>query len=47
MPVGSAAALPTTHCLCETVQRKQKLRIKDGQAGIHLAYESDDASCVS
>lgn len=40
---NSAAALPSTHCLCETVQNS---RIKDVQAGVYLARESDDASCV-
>lgn len=40
---NSAAALPSTHCLYETVQ---KSRIKDVQAGVYLAHESDDASCV-
>lgn len=40
---NSAAALPSTHCLYEGVQ---KSRIKDVQAGVYLAHESDDASCV-
>lgn len=40
---SSAAALPYTHCLYKTVQ---KSRIKDVQAGVYLAHESDDASCV-
>lgn len=40
---NSAAALPSTHCLCGTVQ---KSRIKDVHAGVYLAHESDDASCV-
>lgn len=38
---NSAAALPSTHCLYEGVQ---KSRIKDVQAGVYLAHESDDAS---
>lgn len=41
-PCG-ATVLPSAHCLYETVQ---KLRIKAVEAGVYLAHESDDASCV-
>lgn len=41
--LNSAAALLSTHCLYEIVQ---KSKIKDVQAGVYLAHESDDASCV-
>lgn len=41
--VSVSSTVPSTHCLYETVQ---KSRIKDVQAGVYLAHESDDASCV-